>query len=361
MVVVKRVMSTMKRSPATKMPNNSVRVRVALIQHLFVAAREYGLPCQVMLAGSGLKPGQLQDPQAELPIFHVERMLQTGLAVSHDPLLGLKLAQYANLDAFGVLGSLLRVCRTIQDAVDKLLHYGPLLGIFGKVWSWHKPGQLLIGFEFNTDTGQDQRHITEYMMLALARCLSAQRVDQSETLLHGIYFKHGLPSGVTANDYRALLGDSGLHFNQPVSAISISTCMLSGALLHGDTTLREAIQQLADDLLTQSADFSFMTQAANKLRVLIHEADPSRERLAEAMGLGVRQMNRYLKLYGYSYRVLLDQARREEALQLLQTSDLKIEEIAQRLCYQSSQSFIRWFKRSVGVTPQSYRERGQFS
>jgi AraC-like DNA-binding protein len=79
---------------------------------------------------------------------------------------------------------------------------------------------------------------------------------------------------------------------------------------------------------------------------------------AESIGTSVRTLQRKLNYLGLNYSMLLDQARRELASQLLLESDKKIIDLAYELGYEDPSHFARAFRRMTGESPRDYRAGG---
>lgn len=78
--------------------------------------------------------------------------------------------------------------------------------------------------------------------------------------------------------------------------------------------------------------------------------------LAKDIGLSDRQFRRRFRhVYGKTPRRYLVEARLQRAEDLLRTTDLGIEQIAQAVGYQNVAAFDRTFKRAFGVTPSELR------
>jgi AraC-like DNA-binding protein len=85
-------------------------------------------------------------------------------------------------------------------------------------------------------------------------------------------------------------------------------------------------------------------------------SDISLEECADTFGVTPYALSRAFKqVYGFNYIDYLTDLRINKAKELLNTSDLKINEIAEYVGYQTSY-FIRLFKKMEGVTPGKYRE-----
>lgn len=77
--------------------------------------------------------------------------------------------------------------------------------------------------------------------------------------------------------------------------------------------------------------------------------------VAEAVGLSARTLQRRLSEAGTSLRELVDEARREAALQELRRDDVSITEVAFLLGFSETSAFDRAFRRWTGKAPAEYR------
>ena len=127
---------------------------------------------------------------------------------------------------------------------------------------------------------------------------------------------------------------------------------------------------VADDgtpagLVSVSVDLRTPADAAAPHRQLEIAVDVARRRFAEQLSVGelaeaasmtVSQLERTSRrLLGLSPKQLILRFRLEAALQLLETSDLPIADVADRSGYYDQSAFTRQFKRVVGTTPSVYR------
>jgi AraC-like DNA-binding protein len=85
------------------------------------------------------------------------------------------------------------------------------------------------------------------------------------------------------------------------------------------------------------------------------EGYPSLARMAAGLCMSPRTLKRRLRAHGVRFRQLLDGVRFRESAQLLEQSDLTVEQIALRLGYSSPANFSRAFRRWSGHAPGAYR------
>lgn len=87
--------------------------------------------------------------------------------------------------------------------------------------------------------------------------------------------------------------------------------------------------------------------------------DLSLTTIASAFDITPCYLSRFFKDYfGYNFSEYLQRKRMEKARELLRSSDKTINEIADAIGYMNTHSFINNFKKSEGITPGLYRDKG---
>jgi AraC-like DNA-binding protein len=82
---------------------------------------------------------------------------------------------------------------------------------------------------------------------------------------------------------------------------------------------------------------------------------PSMQTVATRLNTSTRTLHNQLAREGTSYRELIEETRETLAEELLSSSRLTVDEIAQRLGYADTSSFVAAFKRWKGVPPGEYK------
>lgn len=111
----------------------------------------------------------------------------------------------------------------------------------------------------------------------------------------------------------------------------------------------------ADLVLSNAKEPARSFSAVVSLRLLAGESDI--EGAAALAGVGVQGLQRRLRVAGYTYREIVETARRERALTLLKDTNVSISEIAFSLGYEEHANFSRAFQRWMGCSPSAYRDR----
>lgn len=113
------------------------------------------------------------------------------------------------------------------------------------------------------------------------------------------------------------------------------------------------------NLLTQTDETSAL-DLRNSVRKLLAgyntQNPPGIELIAEFSSISVRTLQRRLSETGSNFRVLLNEAKYQSAICLLQSTTLPIADIAQQLGYGNPTHFSRAFARIAGVSPGIFRK-----
>lgn len=80
------------------------------------------------------------------------------------------------------------------------------------------------------------------------------------------------------------------------------------------------------------------------------------DNIALEMGVSVRSLQNLLKSEGTEYRAILNEVRKNLALNYLEDNQISIEEISYILCFSEPSSFRRSFKRWTGFSPGEYKK-----
>ncbi|MEK0313270.1 response regulator transcription factor [Cohnella sp. 56] len=112
--------------------------------------------------------------------------------------------------------------------------------------------------------------------------------------------------------------------------------------------------------LRSSGERNRAAEAIRKVQAYIGahlDEDLSLVRLAGYIHFNPSYLSRLFKQEsGVNLSEYIEAARIERAKELLRGDDLKVLEVGVRVGYEASQSFTRFFKKALGVTPQEYRE-----
>jgi AraC-like DNA-binding protein len=332
-------------------------VSMALVRHMLDLTAWQGQPAAPILEAAGLTPADIDDPEGWLPVEYGGRMIRAVLERSQDPQFYLRLSQLTFLSGYGIVGYLLESSPTLQDAILSLMRYERLISTVTFSQLEHQPGRALWTFECRHDDPVVVRHMTEFH--TGCRYLFMHMVKERRSrIVSEVHFRHEGPASAQEADAYEQVFRCPVRFGQPRSALVLQPASLALPLRQVEFGIKAMLEAHADRKLREmmEAQGSPLAQARAQLRVLVLGGQPTRERLAERLGMSARHLHRLLLAEGSSYRDLLDELRLELAREQLRQSARTIEEIGHQLGFTEGQSFTRWFRRHTGQAPRDFRQ-----
>jgi AraC-like DNA-binding protein len=341
---------------STSAPENLGFISVPALQQYVRSAESCGLVRDTVLAEAGIQPEQLLDNNGRLPGDVLQKLLNYVLPRCGNPLFGLQTSQFIQPGSYSVMGYIAMTSNTLAEAVARMPQYEKLVGDMGTSTVEFEPGVIVVCWHCRFKEALVRRHIIENV-LASWTTYSRWMANAEELSPLAVRFEHDPPSDRSLLKHYQHIFRCPVYFNQPVSGIVISPQLFEHPLRQPDVTLRETLEHHAQTTLAALKEkYSLSDQVRSLLRATLADASPRKEFVAEQMGMNVRTLHRKLTEEGQSYQQILDDLRSELGRKYLLQSDLSVEEIARKLGFTESRSFIRYFKGYAGKTPGEFRQ-----
>lgn len=238
---------------------------------------------------------------------------------------------------------------TVRDAVEIALQHARLCNDALAIELSIENGRALVRLESSASLN---RVSADFLMIGLYT--AHVRLWPHEAGELECWFTHGAPRDMTA--YKDAIPDAVLRFGAPCYGFSFAASTLDQRLPSADPKLHSIVHRYADLMLAELP--STQTLAGDIRRMLPAELLRSRAdaaSVARKLHVSVRTLGRRLEEEGTSFKVLLNDVRRELALNMLVRGDLPIADVARQLDFADVSTFHRAFRRWTGQTPATYR------
>lgn len=271
-----------------------------------------------------------------------------------DPDVGLAASESeALVSAFGMLGFLARASATALDAIAVSAAYHALVKSDTRVSLRASPTSIELSTSCMTAPATWPRAAADFTLapyVMLTRAWSGTALRPRE-----VRFVHAHPRETRA--YERVF-DCRILYGQEHNSIVFSRSDLDAPLHSAQADLAAFLEARAlDELGGLRAD---RAGAAGDVREALEKAILRGEgvqvgKVAHALGVGPRTLQRQLAAEGTDFQSLLDRTRAAMAVELLRTSDVGLDVIAERVGYADTRSFRRAFARWVGSPPSVVR------
>jgi AraC-like DNA-binding protein len=320
-------------------------VSTEYLRLLEVGTETRGLSLAPLLTASGIDPGIMVQRGARIMHDSFERVWGQIAEQLGDPLFGLKLADEIPFGSADLLDYLVLSSSHIEDALNKLIRYTPLLCdadrsavvVSGDLASmrFRQPGVLPYPRE---------------LAIGLFVRRSRDMFGSQWTVKH-VSFAHA-PLGPSSRYDR--LFKVPIFFGMPFDEVVFTRDLLSVPLAGADARLNAILAAQADAMLAvlrpPAAKISFIESVQQAIQDGLAQGDFSLPRIAERLSLSARTLQRRLRTEGISHRQLVQGLRHNLAARALDES-VSQGHIARTLGYSGVGAFHRAFKSWSGVTP----------
>lgn len=327
---------------------------ITIAQVMINFAASYGVDQETCLLGTGINDDELLDADTLITRDQEMKLIENLiLAIPNEGALGLKLGLQYNIATFGIWGFALRTSRTIRDAAITAMKYLPLSTAYCRIHIYEDPERFGIVF----DPSDIPQHIRQFLLerdmgtaLNLMKELSLAGANVIALELEGDPPEY-------AAEIPALSGHTP-QYNSPRNAGILKLQDVDRPLPTFDANL---VRMLEDQCKSQLEKRQTKGLAGKVQQQLLGPLGfvATLDDIADRLAMSPRSLRRKLEQEGTSFRTIVEEERRQTAIQLLSGSDMKLEELAIHLGYTDTASFTRAFRRWMDCSPGEYRKNNQ--
>lgn len=311
-----------------------------------------GLDSAALCREAGLDPARLDDPNARCPLSLSTRLWQLAVAASGDPALGLKTSQYVSATTFHALGYALIASSSLREMFERIVRYHRVVSDALEMELCEL--DEVYEFRFRVPAGSPPpapQALDAFAAIYVRSCRNRLARDFAPLL---VQLQRPAPADV--EPWRAVFR-APLRFAATENLLRFPRAAFEQRLEDGNPELAEHNEMVLRRNLEQLQAASWTERVRRCLEAQLPDGEPSAERVARALHLSLRSLQRHLADEANTYEGLLGDTRKTLALRHMRDSRCSISEIAYLLGFSDSSSFGRAFKRWTGQTPSQYREQ----
>ncbi len=324
-------------------------IRASVLEGLNRIATRKNANVADVLRDHGLDMTIFQAQETEID-FDVMRQLFEDCATRWKmPDLGIQLAREQNLESLGVISLVVRMETTVRDAVKAVIRNQYL----------HTNGTVIILRELSGDdlaeviyaprTLADVRQAPEFA-LAGSKMRMAEASGREPEILSAEVM-HSAPKG---KDYLAASLGCPVRYGASRYSFLFRSDILDVKMPKMDVAYHPIIRRYLSDLAV-NVNASFSERVGLEVFRLLSLGNCTQEKVAAAMRMQTRSLQRRLKTENTSFREILDEQRRRKSLALVQQTDMPLSEVALAVGYSDQTAFNQAFRRWFGRTPLKVR------
>ena len=317
------------------------RILHRLLAHKGLNADELYIQC-------GLDPEKLHDPRARYPMDRVRALLHLADGMIAEPCWALAAGEVWRPTDLHALGYAFLASRTLGAALLRLERYTQIVVTDAIVRVATGPTDITIVYA-EPDGDHSPPLVDSRLSVLLRMC---REICAGQPPLREVHLSHGWqPCGYeeffgcpvrydTDNDKMVFALDDSLH---PLPARNRELALAN------DRILQEVFRSLGAA--------SFLGRVRKAIIDLLCSGKPTAPQVAAALAMAPRTLQRKLQEEGTTFQDVLDDVRKELALQYVQSGAHDLSEVAYLIGFQSTSAFTRAYKEWTGRTPSADRGR----
>ncbi|PTU33126.1 AraC family transcriptional regulator [Stenotrophobium rhamnosiphilum] len=352
-------------------------VPVSYLQLLLEIVAEHGIDTQELFKGLPVSPNLVDSPASRMSALQWGLLVNRAMRLLQEPALGYECGLRTRPSAHGFLGYAVLSCASVRESMELVIRYFQTRQRdFGIRMLIEQDYAAVEVFEFHPIIPTTKKLPTQ---------ISAAAPDAANQLLslRRFFYEHillGVARGAAAMLGRELLDLGGelcfdwaepeyharwkdrlppVRFSRSSNQLRFPIRLLEMRPVLADPLATKQAIELCERELAQTgaAGDSIVLRVCAELIQAKNGGYPDQETLAAKLHISSRTLARKLKDDGSSFQQLLEETQRRDACDLIENTELDLQEVATRLGYQNPANFTRAFRKWTGESPSLYRLR----
>lgn len=311
-----------------------------------------GADVDAVLGRAGLSRGLALNPSSVIPFGSYCRALDEAVAATQNDNLGLWYGDQFQPQSFGLLGYLAISAPSLSAALQGVIEWFPLHQQYSSLKLGEEKGLHRLDYQVCDSAVVNRRHDAE---LSLCMFLNIMRHGLgSHWAPLEVHFQHAKPEAWL--EHRWVFG-ADVKFGQTRNALIFNGDILSNSMPGADPQLHAVIRQALMKLAESRPSPSTLTQVVrHQIVEMAYDRFPHLEEIALRLNIPTWTLHRRLTREGVSFKVLIDEVRKDMVPVLMAQKSMSITELAFKLGYSEVSAFSRAFRRWHGASPKHWQD-----
>ena len=333
-------------------------VRASFLAALITRFEVQGRSAQPLLNRIGISAAQLSDPYGAIPLPLFVDFLEAAAEMSDDPILGARIGTGLTAADMGPVGLILSLSGSVDRGISRIAHYVNALQS-GTQSQW-VPDRDRFVFSYRISDGAiwPRRQDAEFSLSTVTQVIRDNFSSRFAPI--EVHFEHPAPA-----DPQALgrIFRAPVKYLQPINRLIIARSDATRVLRQEDVGLLDTLERHVRDLVGEASPQFGLEGGTTAAARAVMDASlglsaVTLDRVAAALHIGPRTLQRRLSAEGTSLRDLLSDLRHARAAKLLAQPGARVGQVAQALGYTDPTAFWRAWQGWTGETPNETRRRG---
>ncbi len=314
-----------------------------------------GVSVNELLRTTGIHTWQLQDASARISSRQRLAIYRRATQVATRPDIGLLAGARQRLSDYGIYGFAMVSSATFGDALDfSLEHIGMAEPMVKEIRCRIEDGNVVLSSHGIESLGDFLPFCAEFWRSSMTTLFS--RVLEAPFPTKRMVFT--FPAPKHWRTYERMF-NCPIEFDAGRMEWHFDAGILDLPCPNANPITAKVCQQFCDRMMADNRTLE--TSLSRRIRSLCMNSGshfPSADELAAELGLSPRTLHRHLAREGSTYQGILDDLRRRLAIEFLENTRMRVDEVAERVGFSDATGFRRAFRKWTGESPTYYRTAG---
>ncbi|MBY8967415.1 AraC family transcriptional regulator ligand-binding domain-containing protein, partial [Algiphilus sp. NNCM1] len=295
-----------------------------------------GLDSAALCKQAGLDPQLMDDPNARYPLSATSRLWALAVQVSGDPAIGLRVSRFVSPTTFHALGYALVASGSLREVFERIVRYHPVVSDALKL-ELSREGERY-RFRLLQPPGSPApalEAIDAFAAIYVRTCRNRLGRDYAPL---AVYLRR--PEPVDPTPWHTVFR-APLFFGAEEDRLEFAARDFDSHLDDANPELAEHNETVLKRTLAQLQPLTWERKVRAAIEAQLPDGEPSAERIAQALHLSVRSLQRHLADEGCRFDALLTDCRQPLALQHLRDPQCSLAEVRHLLGFADTSSFNR--------------------
>jgi len=326
-------------------------IPIRTIASMVETMEQKGYSAAQVLSDTGITEADLLDTDYRVTYRQRINQISNILNLVNDPGFWLDTESVVSISDFGLPGYAMMSSASLDQAVQIAVKYHKTAGAMYDVSFLQEGDDAVIRLDHFLTGGIVSKYLIEELFLGitpLIRLLSGQTFSPRQVSLN---YDPVTDIARYENRFRC-----EVRFGQPFCEYRFDAKFLNARLTAANPDTARSCEEACRKLLNQMDIEADLVSRICHLLLSTPGEFPKLDAVAGHLSLGTRTLRRRLRELGTSYQSILDDVKKELAIEYLQTTDLSVQEISDLLGYSELTNFRRAFVKWADLSPYQYRK-----
>lgn len=330
---------------------NILTMSVTKISAFLNGLEAYGINKEEALKLACIDPSILKSPDNRLTSDEVNRIIQEAVRLTNNENIGLCHGELLSKGFSNILGYILMNCRTLGEAAEKYCKYEKIVDETS-ITNIKIEGSFAVLSNTTIDNVlASNRQFSDFKISGIFSYINL--LIGKRIVLNEVYFTHRKPKDIS--EYQRIF-KCPVSFEETTNALVFDCRLLNLPIIEPNTDLLLLFEKKAQETLKAFENNETYTKKVTSIILKEMKGDiPSIDTVAKRLAMSVRNLQIYLKREGTSYTRLVNEIRKDMAVNYLKDKNVSIGEVAYILGFSETSTFYRAFKKWTSFTPSEFR------